>query len=98
MSNSESIQESLNIIKKALEEEDTISNKLNNENENILILNNLVKDDGTIEIIDDNKLIKDDVKEILNENISKYFENNFDKWLDKNIPKYLDQYFKNKNK
>lgn len=98
MSNSESIQESLNIIKKALEEEDTISNKLNNENENILILNNLVKDDGTIEIIDDNKLVKDDVKEILNENISKYFENNFDKWLDKNIPKYLDQYFKNKNK
>ena len=94
MSNQQSIKETLNVIKKALEDEnsDFIEN-----NEDILMLNKLIKDDGTIEIIEDNNLNKNEIKEILNQNISKYFENNFDKWLDNNIPKYLDNYFNKKN-
>jgi len=94
MSNQQSIKESLNVIKKALQDETLV---LNEKYEDTLILNNLVKDDGTIEIFEDNVLNKNDVKEILNENISKYFDKNFDKWLDNNIPKYLDKYFKDKN-
>ena len=61
-------------------------------------MNKLVKNDGTIEIIKNETLKKDDVKEILNTNISQYFENNFDEWLKKNIPEYIEKYFKKNNR
>jgi len=94
MPEQESIKETLNVIKKALEEE--ISPSLKND-DNVLILNKLVKDDGTIEILEDKNLNNDEVKEILSQKVSEVFEKHFDKWLDKNIPNYLDKYFK-KNK
>ena len=93
MNDQKSIKESLKIIRKALED-DTPS--IDQSNENILILNKLIQEDGTINIIDDNIINKDDVKEILNQKISEVFEKHLDNWLDKNIPNYLDKYFKNK--
>ena len=88
-----SINETLKVIKKALQEE-----SIESIDENELILNQLVKNDGTIETIENNDLNKDEVKEILNEKLTKIFDENFEKWLNKNIPNYLEKYFSNKEK
>ena len=93
MSEKQSIQETLSIIRKALEDEDAPTTK---DESKVLILNKMVKDDGTIQIVEDKFIRKDEIKEILNQNISKHLDNYFEKWLDKNIPNYLDKYFKNK--
>ena len=89
----QSIKNTLNIIRKAIEEDDK-SEFL--KDENILILNKLVNEDGTIDILENQFLKKDEVKEILNQKISEIFKDHFDEWLDKNIPSYLDKYFKKK--
>ena len=93
MSEQQSIKNTLNIIRKAIEEDDKSESQKDDE---ILILNKLVKDDGTIDILENQFLKKDEVKEILNQKISEIFKDHFDEWLDKNIPNYLDKYFKKK--
>ena len=93
MPEQQSIKNTLNIIRKAIEEDD----KAESQNEdNVLILNKLVNEDGTIDILENQFLMKDEVKEILNQKISEIFKDHFDEWLDKNIPNYLDKYFKKK--
>ena len=93
MPEQQSIKNTLNIIRKAIEEDD----KSESQNEdNVLILNKLVNEDGTIDILENQFLKKDEVKEILNQKISEIFKDHFDEWLDKNIPNYLDKYFKKK--
>ena len=93
MPEQQSIKNTLNIIRKAIEED----GKLESHNEdNVLILNKLVNNDGTIDILENQFLKKDEVKEILNQKISEIFKDHFDEWLDKNIPSYLDKYFKKK--
>ena len=93
MPEQQSIKNTLNIIRKAIEEDDKSESQKDDE---IFILNKLVKDDGTIDILENQFLKKDEVKEILNEKISEIFKDHFDEWLDKNIPSYLDKYFKKK--
>jgi len=93
MPEEQSIKNTLNIIRKAIEEDDKSESQKDDE---ILILNKLVKDDGTIDILENQFLKKDEVKEILNQKISEIFKDHFDEWLDKNIPSYLDKYFKKK--
>ena len=80
--------------RKVLFEEDGKSES--QKNDDILILNKLVNEDGTIDILENQFLKKDEVKEILNQKISEIFKDHFDEWLDKNIPSYLDKYFKKK--
>ena len=93
MPEQQSIKNTLNIIRKAIEEDDRTESQ--NE-DNVLILNKLVNKDGTIDILENQILKKDEVKEILNQKISEIFKDHFDDWLDKNIPSYLDKYFKKK--
>ena len=93
MPDQQSIKNTLNIIRKAIEEDDKSESQ---KDDDILILNKLVKDDGTIDILENQFLKKDEVKEILNQKISEIFKDHFDEWLDKNIPNYLDKYFKKK--
>ena len=93
MPEQQSIQNTLNIIRKAIEEDDKSESQ---KDDDILILNKLVKEDGTIDILENQFLQKDEVKEILNQKISEIFKDHFDEWLDKNIPSYLDKYFKKK--
>jgi len=93
MPEQQSIKNTLNIIRKAIEED---NNSEFQKDDEILILNKLVKDDGTIDILENQFLKKDEVKEILNQKISEIFKDHFDEWLDKNIPNYLDKYFKKK--
>ena len=92
-----SIKETLNLIRKALEEEPiNDDNEISRDPEEILLLNKLVDEDGTIDIIENNFLNKDEVKKILDKNISKYFEKKFDNWLDKNASNYFDKYINKK--
>ena len=93
MPEQQSIKNTLNIIRKAIEEDDRTESQ--NE-DNVLILNKLVNEDGTTEIIENQFIMKDEVKEILNQKVSEIFKDHFDEWLDKNIPSYLDKYFKKK--
>ena len=93
MPEQQSIKNTLNIIRKAIEEDDKLEFQ---KDDDILILNKLVNEDGTINILENQFLKKDEVKEILNQKISEIFKDHFDEWLDKNIPSYLDKYFKNK--
>ena len=93
MTEQQSIKNTLNIIRKAIEEDDKSDTQ---KNDDILILNKLVKEDGTIDVLENQFLDKDEVKEILNQKISEIFKDHFDEWLDKNIPSYLDKYFKKK--
>ena len=93
MPEQQSIKNTLNIIRKAIEE-DGKSEPQNDDD--ILVLNKLVNKDGTIDILENQFLKKEDVKEILNQKISEIFKDHFDEWLDKNIPNYLDKYFKKK--
>ena len=88
-----SLKNTLNIIRKAIEEDDKTESQNDN---NVLILNKLVKEDGTIDNLENQFLKKDEVKEILNQKISEIFKDHFEEWLDKNIPNYLDKYFKEK--
>lgn len=90
-SSERSINESLDIIRKALQEESLIDNT-----EDILILNNLVKNDGTITPVSHKSLKKQDIDIILKEKLSELFDKHFENWLNNNIPDYLDKYFSKK--
>ena len=93
MPEQQSIKNTLNIIRKAIEEDDKSESQ---KDDDILILNKLVNEDGTIDILENQFLKKEEVKEILNQKISEIFKDHFDEWLDKNIPSYLDKYFNKK--
>jgi len=93
MPEQQSIKNTLNIIRKAIEEDDMSEYQ---KDDDVLILNKMVNEDGTIDILENQFLKKDEVKEILNQKISEIFKDHFDEWLDKNIPNYLDKYFKKK--
>ena len=95
MTEQQSIKDTLNVIRKALEDKDEITSKYE-KNDEVLILNQIIKEDGTINTVKNDNLDKNEIKEILNIKISELFDNHFEKWLDKNIPGYLDKYFKNK--
>ena len=93
MPEQQSIKNTLNIIRKAIEEDDKSESQ---KDDSVLILNKLINEDGTIHIIENNFLKKEEVKEILNQKISEIFQDHLDNWLDRNVPRYLDKYFKKK--
>ena len=96
MNEKQSIKDTLNVIRKALEEDNQPIN-LNDNQDNILILNQLVKKDGTINVINDSFLTKKETYDLLNKKLDEVFETHLTKWLDKNLPTYIEKYFKDKN-
>ena len=96
MNEKQSIKDTLNVIRKALEEEDQPIN-INNNQDNVLILNRLVKHDGTINVINDSFLTKKETYDLLNKKLDEVFAAHLTKWLDKNLPTYIEKYFKDKN-
>jgi len=95
MPKEQSIKDTLDVIRKALESDDSSSTE--KINDNILILNKLVHKDGTINTINDQYLNKDDVHSLLNDKLDLVFDKYIIKWLDANLPQYLEKYFKNKD-
>ena len=93
--NQKSIKEALTAIRNALLDDKT-SNEKNKEN--ILVLNQIVNDDGTIDKISENIINKNEIKDILNNKILELMEDHFDNWLKKNLPNYIDKHFSKKIK
>ena len=90
------ISETLNVIKKALEED----SKESNDND-ILILKKFVKEDGTIltlEDINDESNVSDNGLTInkIDDKLDTIFDKHFKKWLDKNMPDIINKYLNNK--
>ncbi len=93
MPEQQSIKDTLDVIRKALEDDES---SLEEIKDNVLILNKLVKEDGTIDVIEDNSLTKSEIKEILDNKLEKLFDQHFEKWLNSKLPTYLEKYFNKK--
>ena len=91
MPEQQSIKDTLDVIRKALESDDNSSAE--KINDNILILNKLVLKDGTINTINDKYLNKDEVHSLLNDKLDLVFDKYLTKWLDVNLPQYLEKIF-----
>ena len=78
MSEQQSIKDTLDVIRKALEDDESTLEEIK---DNVLILNKLVKEDGTIDVIEDNSLTKSEIKEILDNKLEELFDQHFEKWL-----------------
>ena len=94
--NDKSINETLNVIRNALQDENNNTN--NNNNKEILLLDKLVKEDGTIKKINNININQSEIKQLLDEKLSEVFDLHFEKWLNNNIPNYLEKYFSKKEK
>ena len=89
MSNNESIKDTLDVIRRALEDENAFSQN----NENVLILNKKVNDDGTVKLLDQ----PDDFNEInkvIDKKLNDLLEKKMNSMLEKQLPIILDNYFK----
>tara|TARA_B100000686_G_C16222864_1_gene680999 strand:- start:78 stop:359 length:282 start_codon:yes stop_codon:yes gene_type:complete len=93
MTDQNSINDTLNVIRKALEEDIF---ETETKNSDVLILDKLVRDDGTIHHLKNDSLDKNEIKEILNDNITKYFDKNLNEWLEKNMPHHVEKYLNKK--
>ena len=83
MPEQQSIKDTLDVIRKALEDDES---SLEEIKDNVLILNKLVKEDGTINVIEDNSLTKSEIKEILDNKLEELFDQHFEKWLNSKLP------------
>ena len=94
MNTKNSINESLEVIRRALEDEKNISDK--DLSSNILILNQKVNSDGTIKILQKDEDINNEINDIIDQKLSYLVENKIEKILDEKIPKLLKNYFDSK--
>ena len=92
MSNNESIKDTLDVIRRALEDKDDFTEK----NENILILNKKVNDDGTVKLLNQSEEINA-INKIIDKKLDELIEIKMAKVLENQLPITLDNYFK-KNK
>ena len=94
MNTQNSINESLEVIRRALEDEKKDSNK--NSSSNILILNQKVNSDGTIKLLQKDEDINNEINDIIDQKLSYLVENKIEKILEEKIPKLLKNYFDSK--
>ena len=94
MDKKNSINESLEIIRKALEDEKTEPNI--DISSNILILNKKVNSDGTIKLLQKDMEISKEINDVIDQKLSYLVESKIEKILDKKIPKLLKNYFDSK--
>ncbi len=91
MANNESIKDTLDVIRRALEDESDFSEK----NENVLLLNKKINDDGTVKMLGQHSEIKE-VNNIIEKKLSDLLEKKLSNMLENQLPNILDKYFKNK--
>ena len=94
MNTKNSINESLEVIRRALEDEKNISDK--DLSSNILILNQKVNSDGTIKLLQKDEDINNEINDIIDQKLSYLVEDKIEKILDEKIPKLLKNYFDSK--
>ena len=91
MSNNESIKDTLDVIRRALEDKEDFSEK----NENILILNKKVNDDGTVKLLNQSDDINE-INRVIDNKLDDLMEKKMTTMLENQLPIILDNYFKNK--
>ena len=91
MSNNESIKDTLDVIRRALEDKDDFTEK----NENVLILNKKVNDDGTVKLLNQSDDINA-INRVIDKKLDDLMEKKMTTMLENQIPIILDNYFKNK--
>ena len=94
MNTKNSINESLEIIRRALEDESNDSNS--DLSSSILILNQKVNSDGTIKLLQKDDNINSEINDIIDKKLSYLVENKIEKILDEKIPTLLKNYFDSK--
>ena len=91
MSNNESIKDTLDVIRRALEDKDDFSEK----NENVLILNKKVNDDGTVKLLNQSDDINA-INRVIDKKLDDLMEKKMTTMLENQLTIILDNYFKNK--
>ena len=91
MANNESIKDTLEVIRRALQDENNFSEK----NDNVLILNKKINDDGTVKMLGQSNDI-DEVNNIIEKKLTDLLEKKMSNMLENQLPHILDKYFKNK--
>ena len=91
MSNNESIKDTLDVIRRALEDKGDFSEK----NENVLILNKKVNDDGTVKLLNPSDDINA-INKVIDKKLDDLMEKKMTTMLENQLPIILDNYFKNK--
>jgi len=91
MSNNESIKDTLDVIRRALEDKDDFTEK----NENVLILNKKVNDDGTVKLLNQSDDINE-INRVIDKKLDDLMEKKMTTMLENQLPIILDNYFKNK--
>jgi len=91
MSNNESIKDTLDVIRRALEDE----GDFNKKNENILILNQKVNDDGTVRLLNQSEDFNE-INKVIDKKLNDLLEKKMTTMLENRLPIILDNYFKNK--
>ena len=91
MSNNESIKDTLDVIRRALEDKDDFTEK----NDNILILNKKVNDDGTVKLLNHSNEINE-INNVIDKKLDDLMEKKMTDMLKNQLPIILDNYFKNK--
>ncbi len=94
MNTKNSINESLEVIRRALQDEKNNADKYLSSN--ILILNQKVNSDGTIKLLQKDDDINIEINNIIDQKLSYLVENKIEKILDEKIPKLLKNYFDSK--
>ena len=91
MSNNESIKDTLDVIRRALEDKDDFTEI----NENVLILNKKVNDDGTVKLLSQSEDINA-INRVIDKKLDDLMEKKMTTMLENKLPIILDNYFKNK--
>jgi hypothetical protein len=91
MSNNESIKDTLDVIRRALEDKDDFTEK----NDNILILNKKINDDGTVKLLNQSDEINA-INNVIDKKLDDLMEKKMTAMLKNQLPIILDNYFKNK--
>ena len=91
MSNNESIKDTLDVIRRALEDKDDFTKK----NDNILILNKKVNDDGTVKLLNQSDEINA-INNVIDKKLDDLMEKKMTAMLKNQLNIILDNYFKNK--
>ena len=91
MSNNESIKDTLDVIRRALEDKEDFTEK----NEKILILNKKVNDDGTVKLLNQSDDINE-INKVIDKKLDDLMEKKMTTMLENQLPIILDNYFKNK--
>tara|TARA_Y100001970_G_C14235283_1_gene861438 strand:- start:1182 stop:1460 length:279 start_codon:yes stop_codon:yes gene_type:complete len=91
MTTNESIKDTLDVIRRALEDE----NDFTKQHDNVLILNKKINDDGTVKLLNKSNDLNE-IKNFIDERLTDLLEKKMTQMLEKKLPIILDNYFKYK--